>query len=112
MKKNLIKPLALSLATVLWFSSCEKDPVAPAVTVNSGVIVANEGQFQKNQAALSYIDINGNKITNDVYALANQEEMGDILQSLYLMGDTLFAVINNSQKIIALNARTFAKIGV
>ncbi|HEX4887167.1 MAG TPA: DUF5074 domain-containing protein, partial [Luteibaculaceae bacterium] len=47
-----------------------------------------------------------------VYALANQEEMGDILQSLYLMGDTLFAVINNSQKIIALNARTFAKIGV
>lgn len=100
----------LSFAFVV--TSCEREteqvPVASGV-YEKGVLVANEGNFMKPNAELSYINYSIDKIQNDVYKSANDENLGDVLQSVEFQGDNAYLVINNSNKIVVADRYTFKK---
>lgn len=121
--KNSILPTAklLIILSALCFgmSSCDKDEKPPqSVTpipiisdTTQGFFVTNEGGFMKNEASLSFINLDSNQLFPDVYASTNSEPLGDIAQSVTKINDDLYVVVNNSAKIVVINPLTFVKKG-
>lgn len=64
----------------------------------NGVWVANEGNFTFGNASISHVQMDGTVI-NDAFQKVNGLPVGDVLQSVNVIGDYLFLVVNNSGKI-------------
>ncbi len=92
--------------------SCVKDKpnkngTDPDLNDNPKAIIANEGVFNGGNASLSYIDLSEHKVYNDVYRIQNNKALGDVFQSMTADDKYLYLVINNSNKIIKVDRKTF-----
>lgn len=97
---------------LLSIFSCVKDKpknngTSPDLNDNPRLIVANEGVFNGGNASLSYLDLTEQKAYNDVYKLQNDRVLGDVFQSITGDYNNLYLVINNSNKIITVDRKTF-----
>jgi YVTN family beta-propeller protein len=110
--KKIISVLILS-STI--FFSCKKDSPDPISsptftgTESGGVLISNEGNYGQSNSSLSYLSVSGSAF-NDVYTIANQSALGDILNSMSLCNGKLYLVVNNSAKIEVCNPTTLKKI--
>jgi YVTN family beta-propeller protein len=106
-KKWILACFAASIA----FVSCKKDELPPVPPdASSGTYIVNEGRFLSNTASLTHIALDG-QVTPDIYYLANEAEMGDVLQCFIVVGRQGFAVLNNSQKIEVVEISTMRNRG-
>ncbi|MEQ9064578.1 MAG: hypothetical protein RIE58_10410 [Vicingaceae bacterium] len=101
-----MKKLILISSFIFSLLSCSKDenPIVQTIVpdLSGGVIVLNEGSFQGNNASLTYRSPSG-EVSQDLFDRVNGRKLGDILHSASIIDGQLFLVINNSQKIEALN---------
>jgi DNA-binding beta-propeller fold protein YncE len=100
MKKLLYACLLLLLACA--DPKKESQPIPPG---GGGVLVVNEGNFTRGNASLSLIR-NG-QVIEDVFFSANQRRLGDVAQSVALLGKSAYVVVNNSGKIEVIDAQSF-----
>jgi len=94
-------------AFLLLLGACAdpKKESQPIPSGGGGVLVVNEGNFTRGNASLSLIR-NG-QVTEDVFFSANQRRLGDVAQSVTLLGKSAYVVVNNSGKIEVIDAHTF-----
>jgi hypothetical protein len=105
--KTLLKTfnrLCFSLGSSLLLFSCTDDKTdSPKTDIqkNSGVFVANEGTFTFGNASLFYINLDKDSLSSqsDIFKQVNNRPLGDILQSLALIDEKLWLIVNNSGKI-------------
>jgi YVTN family beta-propeller protein len=98
-------------AVSMLFGACKKDDDLPMVIdASTGTYIVNEGRFLSNTASLTHIAVDG-QVTPDIYYLANEAEMGDVLQCFTVVGRQGFAVLNNSQKIEVVEISTMRNRG-
>ncbi len=71
----------------------------PRIQPGKGVFIINEGNFQWGNASLSFYDKERDTIFHHLYRNANQEYLGDLLQSMYIHDDKAYLVVNNSRQI-------------
>ena len=74
----------------------------------------NEGNMGSNKATLDYYDYASAVYRRNIYAEANPnvpKELGDVGNDLQVYGSRLYAVINCSNKVEVLDARTCKRIG-
>lgn len=106
-KKFLFVAISLSV-----FISCQKESnnnVDNYIESGSALIV-NEGGFTKNNGSISYIS-RGNKVVNNIFEQSNNGLVaGDVLQSFSRVGNFGIICVNNSQKVIIVDARTFKQV--
>ena len=99
MKINKFLTVILS-ATILI--SCQKDSPTPNLPVGglyeNGYFVTNEGNFGTGNGSVSFIDENG-LVSNNVFAQTNSFSLGDVVQSMQIINDHAYIVVNNSSKI-------------
>jgi len=96
------------LFTLMLFS-CSKSPVDTVFfdfTGNKGVYIVNEGNFMFGNSSLSFYDPQTKKVRNDVFQARNGAPLGDVAQSMSILGDLGFIVVNNSGKIYVIDSRT------
>ena len=86
-------------------SSCKAGQV-----FRKGVLVVNEGNYGSTPGSLTFCDSSG-KVIPDVFNCVNGRVAGNVCQSLYSLSDKLYLVVNNSQKVEVLNARTLQTAG-
>ena len=105
--------LFLSIALL---SACRKDipPVAkekpPEPSILRGeLLVLNEGNFMHSNASLTKISLEPGTIEHDYYHTVNQQNMGDVGQSINFFGGKGYFVMNNSSKIIVTDSSTLLK---
>lgn len=115
MKMNTsFKLLSLAaFACVILFTSCKRDepnPETPGTartfTPGEGFFILNEGGFNAGNSSMSYYAMNGTDAGttfNNLYIQANGVPMGDVAQSMTMINSRIYAVINNSNKIVVLN---------
>ena len=100
MKKNLRKIGMFALAiTVL--SSCKKDNIDDiyvAGNYEDGYFVTNEGNFGTGNGSISFVDEYG-AVENDVFASINSFALGDVVQSMNIINDNAYILVNGSSKI-------------
>ena len=96
---------------VFIFARCKKDEVVSdpieEVPVQSTALIINEGNFQWGNASLTRINLTTSEMNQDVFFQANQRPLGDVFQSMLLVGEDLWLLVNNSQKIERVNKSSF-----
>lgn len=75
------------------------------------VIVGNEGNFGSGNATLTNYTVKEDSATDGIFLDANETGIGDVVQSLNWINGQIYAVVNNSQKIVILNPETFEQTG-
>jgi len=120
MKRTLIYIILLGLL----LPGCRHDsPVLPPEeeqhgdTVRNGIVgfyLLNEGNMGSNKSSLDYYDYTTATYRRNIYAEANPtvtKELGDVGNDLQIYGGRLYAVINCSNKVEVMDARTCKRIG-
>lgn len=79
-----------------------------------GFYLLNEGNMGSNRATLDYFDFSTGKYKRNIYAEANPtvvKELGDVGNDIGIYGSKLYAVINVSNYIEVMDAKTAKHIG-
>ncbi|HMG15637.1 MAG TPA: DUF5074 domain-containing protein [Saprospiraceae bacterium] len=96
--KKLQYLLFICVITIL---ACKKDNPIPAGKYDNGLVILNEGTFGTGSGTVSFWDRDTMTTVTDIYANENNgAKLGNVLQSMTQVGDELFFVVNNSNKIV------------
>ena len=82
-------------------SSCKKDNIDDiyvAGNYEDGYFVTNEGNFGTGNGSISFVDEYG-AVENDVFASINSFALGDVVQSMNIINDNAYILVNGSSKI-------------
>ncbi|OCK50702.1 hypothetical protein BA768_19265 [Chryseobacterium sp. CBo1] len=112
MKLNRL--LQIIFGFVLLFSvSCTSDyeEIIPEITYNNGLFITNEGKFQTPNADVTFVTKDLSLMQNEIYKVKNNENLGDVLQTMVINGDKAYLLLNNSNKITIVDRVTFKKTG-
>ena len=80
----------------------------------TGFYLLNEGNMGSNKSTLDFYDFTTATYRRNIYAEANHnvpKELGDVGNDIQIYGNRLYAVINCSNKVEVLDARTCHRIG-
>ncbi len=117
-KRNYI--LIAFLLLMITMVSCRKDEyVYPSDKVQvqnpnydsrlRGVYLLNEGNMGMNRASIDYLDYRTGVFTQNIYSERNPDivkELGDVGNDIAIYGNKLYAVINLSNYIEVMDAKT------
>lgn len=104
----------------LAFSSCKKQEIGPQcisceetqITINKEtIIVVNEGNFMWGNSSISLYNTTSKTISNNVFFQVNGYGLGDVAQSMTVINDKGYIVVNNSSKVEVVDISTFSSIG-
>ena len=111
--KNLLKFL---LGFLIFVSACVDAPTespsdfTPAPTSRIALVL-NEGLFQRNNATLTYYEIDSNRAFTDFFERQVGRRLGDTGNDLAQYGGKIYIVVNVSSTVEVLDARTFNSLG-
>lgn len=107
-------PLTIFIGCILFLASCQKDVVTPPIEqengFNQGVLITNEGNFNSGNASITFYDPVEQTVQEKIFEKANNRPLGDVLQSMTIIQDKVYLVLNNSQKIEVVNLVDFTSI--
>ena len=97
------------VALFILVSSCEKPTTSPQEEhfLSNGVLIANEGNFQRGNASVSFYDTENDTVLEKVFQGVNQRPLGDVLQSIHIHEDKAYLVLNNSGNIEVVDKNSF-----
>lgn len=103
--------MSLALLTLVFaFSSCSKDDDGPSGAYVNGVFISNEGAFNNDNSSVSFYSYDGDSVINGIYKTVNNKDLGDVLQSITVDNGKAFLSVNNSGKVVIVDANTFENI--
>ncbi len=119
MKKKIIFVLFVVLLTscredVMIFSPEKEQRGHAQNTKYAGFYLLNEGNMGMNKSTLDFYDYSTAMYSRNIFAEANPtvpKELGDVGNDIQIYGSRLYAVINCSNKIEVMDAKTCKKIG-
>lgn len=115
MRNKFLKISSFALLLLPIFSSCDKlnDDVTNSTPVlGKGFYVLNEGQMTKGNSSYSYFSYKDITIANNIFASANSQDLGDVLQNGFMMDSTLLAlVVKGNNKVVFVNPKTNLRMG-
>ena len=99
--KTCIKELLTISIMIGLISSCQKDNNShiDSGLYDNGYFVTNEGNFATGNGSITFISDDGS-VTNNVYESTNGVPLGDVVQSMSIIGESTYIVVNNSNKIV------------
>lgn len=114
MKKTKI--LSLLTFIVIGFSACSDDPeVTPTNTGNlnfdKGIYIINEGNFGTGNASIDFYSKDSNKVIRNIFQVVNNRPLGDVAQSMTIIGNKGFIVLNGSAKVEVIDINTSLSLG-
>lgn len=114
MKKTKILVLLSSITIAI--SACSDDPVVAPNSNNSlsydkGIYIINEGNFGVGNASIDFYSKDSNKVYKNVFETVNNRPLGDVAQSMTVIGAKGFIVLNGSAKIEIIDVNTAASLG-
>lgn len=109
MKKNQAV-LYLLIATFLSVGCSDRanEPEPPQV---SSLYITNEGNFSDANGSVTSFDPQTKNTTQQVFENTNGRPLAGIIQSTTIIGDRLYIVLNNSDKIEVVDAASFTSVG-
>ncbi|WP_034761295.1 DUF5074 domain-containing protein [Chryseobacterium gregarium] len=110
---RITKFLTIAFASALLFTtSCSNDDdVNLEAYYGNGFLIANEGNFGKPNADITYVSSDLKTKQDNIFSAANGSNLGDVLQMISFSGDNAYLLLNNSNKIQVVNRYSFKKAG-
>ena len=99
-------------ALIVVVSSCTKEPIRPSTgdpdpppggstTYSEGFFIVNEGNFNWGNASVTYVDISTGTAHQHIFQQANSRPLGDVAQSMKVLNNRGYIVVNNSNRIVS-----------
>lgn len=111
MKKLQLNFFTILLLSVFLFTSCDDNENGPKGQFDNGVLVINEGNFGAGDGTVTFYDPGSKTATEDIFGLVNDGlALGDIVQSMTVVNDEAYIVVNNDNKVEIANVNTFEAI--
>ena len=82
----------------------EPEPIPD--TYANGLFILNEGLFQQNNSTLSYYNFKDGTFTENIFLNVNHRGLGDVGNDLQRYGSKLYIVVNNSNIVEVVDAKT------
>lgn len=106
---------------MLVISSCSKDPIRPnpgppdpipedSTTFSEGFFIINEGNFNWGNASVTFVDSSTNTAHQNIFQEVNNRPLGDVAQSMKVMNNRGYIVINGSNRIEVVDLKDFKVI--
>lgn len=90
----------LVLLSILLLIGCKEKPdPQPQIDYADGVLIINEGNFQGGNASLSFLRRGDDSLVHNIFTLENARPLGDVAQSITVIGNRAYIVVNHSGKI-------------
>ncbi|MCM4153285.1 hypothetical protein DHD05_16965 [Arenibacter sp. N53] len=103
--------LSLLIIGLSWSCTNDDDEVQePLGDYENGILVSNEGPFSNGSGTVSFISDDLSLVENSIFKKTNDEDLGNIVQSIGFTDDEAFIIANVSNKINVVNRYTFEKI--
>lgn len=113
--------LFLGIATVVGLFSCSKDPIRPqpdgqnppiedSTTFSDGFFVINEGNFNWGNTSITYIDNATGTAHQNIFQEVNNRPLGDVAQSMKVMNNRGYIVVNASNRVEVVDLKDFKTI--
>lgn len=102
--------VVLLLGTIVNFTGCGKDNNVPDGKWAKSVFIVNEGPFQSGSGTISAFDRESGEVGQDLFANANGRPLGNIVQSMQVVGELVFIVVNREDKIEVANLEDFKSV--
>ncbi|MCF6222313.1 MAG: YncE family protein [Flavobacteriaceae bacterium] len=106
--------LAVLLLALVFLNACSDDnnePDLPKGDYEKGYFITNEGPFQNGSGSITFVGDDG-VVYQNIYRSVNNENLGNIVNSMALSDENAYVVVNNSHKIIVANRFTMQKIAI
>lgn len=106
--KFLLSAFTLSVI----FVSCnnnDDDVQLPKGDYENGILITNEGPFGSGSGTVTYISNDFSTSQNSIYKTVNNEDLGNILQSLTFNNESAYLIANVSKRLVKVNRNTFEK---
>jgi YVTN family beta-propeller protein len=88
------------VGVLLAFWGCKEEPEPqPPFDYADGVFFVNEGNFQGGNASLSFLRRSDDSLRDDIFEWENERPLGDVAQSITVIGNRAYIVVNNSGKV-------------
>jgi len=98
----------------VWLTSCitepKQIPVVPIVNTTNRVGILCEGNYMWGNARFDVYSVDSNKLYPNVFESENKKPIGDVLQSGFFDGKSIWLTVNNSGKILKLNSNTYKQV--
>ncbi|QJX46181.1 YncE family protein [Hymenobacter taeanensis] len=104
-------------AGVLALTSCDPEneeakPIYSLSKDGSNVFVLNEGQYGTPNGEISLFSKTAREVRdNSAFRTVNQRDLGDVVQSMLVVGERGYVVLNNSKKVQVLDLKTLQAQG-
>lgn len=89
------------------FSSCNNDDdIVPPVTVpteTTGYYILNRGNFNANNASISYYDLATGKLTPNYYQSVNGKGLGSDAEQIFIYGSKIYVSVTSSNRLVVLD---------
>lgn len=110
MKKAAL--ILIATLMMIGINACKKEkPIAKGFHSDKNTVLFGcEGNFTWGNASVGVCFSTSDSIWNDAYSQINQEKLGDVLQSMTLINDRIFFVMNNSNKIVVCTSDDLLKV--
>lgn len=86
-------------------------PASPQTGKSGNVYIVCEGNFGNGDGTLYTYNSATDSVFGNLYKATNNQPLGDVFQSMRRIGDSLYLCVNNSDKVVVINANTHAKAG-
>lgn len=103
--------ILLGIILTALFIQCKKESktntggeVNPS---SSDVLILNEGNFMWGNADFDVYNFAQDKLSQGCFKQTNSAPLGDVLQSALQIGNYIYLVVNNSGKIVVIDAQTY-----
>lgn len=110
-----LKITVFMMLTVLFITSCSSDDEPhkeePKGDYENGYFITNEGVYNTGTGTITFVGDDG-KVSQNIYKKVNNEDLGNVVQSMTIKNDKAYIVVNNSNKIVVVDRYTFEKVGV
>lgn len=105
---KILKLWAVFIAFSFAVAACDPDEPTPVQPYESGVFITHEGAFLGGTGTVSFYNRTVGGLKNDIFGAENNgAALGNILQSMSIANGKAYLVVNNANRIIIADAKTF-----
>lgn len=109
-----MKKLILFLSLLFYIFSCS-NPASDNDGIlkpgPKGAFILNEGNFGQSNGSLSFYYFDSSRVENNIFERINNRKLGDVVQSMTLIGDKGYIVINGSGAVEVISLENWKSRG-